>query len=295
MDTSHIEVAAARRNTDRRKGGARTYHVGTARFRALDPVAALLSRTLTVALLTAVYAVSVMDRQILSVLFEPLRHEFRLSDTQLGLLSGPAFVLFYSTLGIPLALWADRGHRARVITLSLAVFSAMTVACGLAAAYWQLLVARVGVAIGEAGTSPASQSIIAELYPASERTAAMGWFALGPHLGLLLGLLLGAWMGEWFGWRAAFWVAGAAGLVLAVITRKYLEDPTRSARMASAGRAPATLREALRGIVGSRALCHVFAGGSLLCFVAYGLVTWLPSLLVRAHGYVSDRLERRWR
>lgn len=206
-----------------------------------EPMAA---RGYTLAILTAIFTISIMDRQILAILFEPLKREFELTDTQLGLLSGPTFVLFYTTLGIPVALWADRGNRSRIIGLALIVFSAMTVLCGLAASFWQLLLARIGVAMGEAGTAPPSQSIIAELYAPEERTAAMGWFSLGPHLGLLLGLLLGGWLGQWYGWRAALWAAGAIGIACAIMVPVALHEPRRTLAGGRPAASPVTCAKA---------------------------------------------------
>jgi MFS family permease len=234
-------------------------------------------------MLMAIFTVSIMDRQILAVLFEPIKGEFALSDAQLGLLSGPAFVLFYTTLGVPIALWADRGNRTRIINVSIVVFSVMTVLCGMAASFWQLLLARVGVAIGEAGTNPPSHSIIAELYSPAERTTAMGLFSLGPHVGLLLGLFAGAWLGQLYGWRVALWSAGAAGLLLSIFSARVLRETRPGRREAKNTERAGTFREGCRLIWGNAALRHLIAGGSLLCFVAYGLVTWLPSFLVRSH------------
>ncbi len=249
----------------------------------------MAARGHTLAILTAIFTISFMDRQILAILFEPLKREFELTDTQLGLLSGPAFVLFYTALGIPVALWADRGNRSRIIGLALVVFSTMTVLCGLAASFWQLLLARIGVAVGEAGTNPPSQSIIAELYGPEERTAAMGWFSLGPHLGLLLGLLLGGWLGQWYGWRAALWTAGAIGIACAVMVRVSLHEPPRDLSGGPPAKSPATLREGCGFILSHHALRHLYVGGSLLSFVAYGLVTWLPSFLMRTHGLTTGQ------
>lgn len=245
----------------------------------------MTTRGRTLAVLTAVFTVSIVDRQILSVLFEPLRQEFGLSDAQLGLLSGPTFVLFYTTLGIPLALLADRGYRARIIGVSLVVFSFMTVLCGMATTFLQLLLARIGVAIGEAGTNPPSHSIIADLYPPAERTSAMGWFALGPHFGLLLGLFMGAWLGQWYGWRVALWVAGALGLAVAALVRAFLREPTSIRQVPGGGARAASLREACRYIWSHAALRNLFIGGSLLAFVTNGVIVWMPSFLIRSHGF----------
>jgi hypothetical protein len=132
-----------------------------------------------------------MDRQILAILKPAIKQELLLSDTQLGLLSGLAFTVFFATLGIPLGLVADRTRRTSLVAVALFLFSGMTVLCGLARGFGSLLLARIGVGVGEAGTSPASHAMIADLYPPEERSGAMAVFALGPHLGLLLGLLLG--------------------------------------------------------------------------------------------------------
>lgn len=252
-----------------------------------EPMAA---RGYTLAILTAIFTVSIMDRQILSVLFEALKQEFELSDTQLGLLSGPAFVLFYTTLGIPLAMYSDRGNRVRVIRISLAVFSVMTVLCGMAATFLQLLLARVGVAIGEAGTNPPSHSIIADLYSPAERTSAMGWFLLGPHFGLLLGLFMGAWVGQWYGWRAALWTAGAMGLALSALVQTALREPHTPRRGEdSAAAKAADLRAGVRFIWSHPGLRHLYIGGSLLAFVTNGFIVWLPSFLIRSHGFSTGQ------
>src|SRR5262245_48633034 len=154
-------------------------------------------------LLLLVLTSSHVDRQILAILLEPIKHELVLSDTQLGFLSGIAFAIFYATLGIPIAMWADRGNRRNIITLALATWSGMTVLCGLAANFWQLALARIGVGIGEAGSSPPSHSMISDMYPPAERATAMGIFSLGVNFGLLIGFLVGGWINQWYGWRAA--------------------------------------------------------------------------------------------
>lgn len=165
----------------------------------------------TLAILLLVFAVSFMDRQLLAILIEPIRKELAFSDAAAGLLYGFTFVVFYTVLGIPIARAADRSNRVRIIIWSLALFSALTAVCAWAGSYWHLLLARIGVGVGEAGTGPASHSLIADLYPLERRATAMGIFAMGPHLGILMGFLVGGFVGEAFGWRAPFLVAGLAG------------------------------------------------------------------------------------
>jgi predicted MFS family arabinose efflux permease len=240
-------------------------------------------RGVTLTLLAAVFAVHFMDRQILAILIPPIKSEFGLSDTALGLLSGFAFTLLFSTVGLLIARLADVVNRAHVIVASLIAFSAMTVACGFASNYWQLFVARVGVGIGEGGSNPASHALIADLFPMQRRATAMATYSLGPHAGIVLAFALGGWIGQGWGWRAAFLVAGVAGLVLALIALIALRDPLR------AGDAPIRVHGApptvaLRAILGSATLRHLFAGAILATAATLGLVTWLPAMLARSHA-----------
>jgi hypothetical protein len=184
-------------------------------------------RGYTLAVLLAIYACNFMDRQIFAILKPAIKQELGFSDTQLGLLSGLAFTLFFATLGIPLGLWADRGRRTSLVAAALFLFSGMTAVCSLARGFGSRLLARIGVGVGEAGTSPASHAMIADLYPPEERSRAMAVFALGPHLGLLLGLLLGGLVSHRYGWRVAFLAAGLPGLVLAALTYLTVEEPAR--------------------------------------------------------------------
>ncbi len=240
-------------------------------------------RTLTLALLGAVFAVHFLDRQILAILIPPIKAELGLSDTALGLLSGFAFTVFFSTIGLLIARLADRADRARIITWSLAVFSAMTAVCGLATGFWQLFAARVGVGVGEGGTNPASHSLIADLFPTRERAAAMAAYTTGPHLGLVLAFGAGGWLGQTVGWRATFVLVGAIGLALALATHLGLRDPRRAARRGHVVPVP-SISEIVPSLMRSRALRHLFAGTTLATAATLGLVTWLPALLARVHG-----------
>ncbi|MFM8355453.1 MAG: MFS transporter, partial [Gammaproteobacteria bacterium] len=158
-------------------------------------------RNRTLALLVAVFASSHLDRNIMGILAEPIRLDLGLTDSQLGLMTGLAFAVFYAGLGMPLALWADRGNRRNLIALSVTVWSVMTALCGLAQNYGQLLLARIGVGAGEAGSNPPSHSIIADLWAPHERATAMAIFATGVNFGVLLGFLVGGWANQFWGWR----------------------------------------------------------------------------------------------
>jgi predicted MFS family arabinose efflux permease len=252
---------------------------------AITEAPPLSGRKVTLAILLAVFAVNFMDRQILAILLEPIKRDLDLSDTQLGMLYGFAFAVVYSTVGIPIARWADRANRAHIITGSLALFSLMTALCGLAMSYWQLLLARIGVGIGEGGTNPASHSIIADLYPVDRRSTAMATFSLGPHVGLLLGFLVGGWLGQIWGWRTAFVIAGLAGLFVAAVTHRMLREPTRG-YADGIGVAPERTPQmsAMWKVVSRYAsLRHVFAGGAVCSIGVYAVIGWLPAFLIRTH------------
>jgi MFS family permease len=249
-------------------------------------------RRYTLAVLLAVFALNFMDRQILAILIQPIKQDLQLSDSALGLLSGFAFALFYTTLGIPIARRADRGNRSRIIAGALAVFSGMTALCGLAANFWQLALARMGVGVGEAGTNPASHSLIADLYPISARSTAMAIFALGPHLGLFLGFLVGGWVNQWYGWRVAFLAAGLPGLLAAGVVHFTLKEPPRglSDGGSSTDRDPPRLGAVCRRMWARPSLRHILAGGALASFVAYGVISWLPAHLARSHRMESGTI-----
>ena len=260
-----------------------------------EPATELISpeyRRYALIMLLLVYTSSHVDRQILAILLEPIKHELALSDTQLGFLSGIAFAIFYATLGIPMAMWADRSNRRNIITLALTIWSGMTVLCGMAANFWQLALARVGVGVGEAGSSPPSHSIIADMYPPAERATAMGTFSLGVNFGLLIGFLVGGWINQWYGWRAAFWVVGAPGLMLALLVRYTLRETPRGyaeGLQATAHQAP-SLRAVVSYMWSTPSLRHIIAGATLASFVGYGVVLWLPSFLMRSHGLQSGTI-----
>jgi len=165
------------------------------------------------------------DRNVISVLLEPIKAEFKVSDTMLGLLTGISFAVFYATLGIPVARWADRGNRKFIMTLALTIWSFMTMLCGAAQTFWQLAFARVGVGAGEAGAIPPAQSLIADYFDPTRRARALAIFMASATAGYLLGFVLGAHIAAVYGWRHAFVLLGAPGLLLAVIVHFVLREP----------------------------------------------------------------------
>ena len=171
-------------------------------------------------MLVVVYVFNFIDRQIFAILAQSIKTDLNLSDTQLGALGGVAFGIFYATLGIPIARLADRYSRVNIIAISLAVWSVMTSLQALAGNFWQLLVTRIGVGVGEAGGSPPSHSLLADYFAPGERASALGIYALGIPIGILLGNLAGGWINEFFGWRNAFLLVGIPGVLLAVVLKK---------------------------------------------------------------------------
>lgn len=258
--------------------------ISTDRVAGVGPPARIGTRRgLALALLSSVFAVQFLDRQIFAILIPPIKAEMHLSDTALGLISGFALTILFSTVGLVVGRIADRADRARIITWSLALFSVMTAACALATGFWQLFFARLGVGVGEGGTNPASQSMIADLFPMRTRSTAMAIYSIGAHVGLVLAFALGGWIGQKFGWRTAFVAAGALGMVLTVVTRFALRDQRATGRRAG-GRGDISVRAAVGFVLRSATMRNLFAAAALASAAGTGLLTWLPALLTRSHG-----------
>jgi len=239
----------------------------------------------TLGMLTSIYLVNFIDRQILPILLPQVKAEFGLSDSALGLLVGPTFALFYATMGLPLALLADRVNRQRLIAVSLALFSAMTIACGLVTQFWQLAMARVLTGVGEAGTGPASQTMITDLYPPQQRARAQAIYATGANLGVLVAFAAGGAIAQAWGWRTAFIAAGLPGLVIAVVLLTTVRNPPRGAHDGAAAKADAVpLGTVMRQLWGSRAFRWTALGACTTCFTAYSLSSFFPLFLSRSHG-----------
>lgn len=243
------------------------------------------ARQYALSVLVVVYTFNFIDRQILSILLEPIKQDLHLSDTQLGLLTGFAFALFYATLGIPIARYADKGNRRNLVALALTIWSGMTALSGIAQNFWHLLAARIGVGVGEAGCSPPAHSMISDYFPAEKRATALGIYSLGIPFGILFGFVAGGWLNEFFGWRVAFFVVGVPGLLLALLVRFTLREPPRGMAegRVDTGSQP-TIGETFRYLWAKRSFRHLAFGGGLTAFVGYGVVTWMPSFLIRSHG-----------
>jgi len=245
----------------------------------------LAARRYALAVLTIVYMFNFVDRQILAILLPQIRDEFGTSDAYLGFLAGTAFALFYVTLGIPIAQYADRCNRRNLIAAAVAMWSAMTAVSGLASNIWQLTAARVGVGIGEAGCSPPAHSLIADYFPPEKRSTAMGIYTLGISAGIMIAYLAGGWVAQKMGWRATFFVVGLPGLLLALVVRFTMQEPQRgeSENRAASGRR-ASLGEVCAFLKSRRSFIHMAVGAGLASFVGYSVISFLPSFMVRSFG-----------
>jgi predicted MFS family arabinose efflux permease len=232
-------------------------------------------------ILALVYAFNIADRFVVSALIEPIKHELELSDTSIGFLTGTALAIFYTGMGVPLGLIADRVDRRKLIALSLGIWSLMTAFSGLAANFLQLLLARIGVGIGEAGGTPASQSYLSNVFPRSHLVLANTVFTLGAAAGSMLGSVAGGNIADALGWRAAFLALGIPGVGLALIVRFTLREPSRGAESPAAGGTP--LGETLRFIRGQRSLLHTLVGATVVTYWGWGLLWWTPAFFSRTH------------
>ncbi len=237
------------------------------------------------ALLVLVYISNYADRILLGILLPAIKAEFGLTDTELGFLHGTSFAIFYATLGVPIAIYADRGNRKLVIVAATATWSAMTALCGMAQSYWQLVAARIGVGVGEAGSNPPSHSIISDLFTLKYRGTALAIFSQGVSLGIVVGLYGGAQVAEAYGWRVAFYALGLPGLAIALLVLLTLVEPRRGASDGhSFSGEPPSFVSTLRFIGSQRSLVHILIGSTLATLVGYSGVLWWPSFIMRSHG-----------
>jgi predicted MFS family arabinose efflux permease len=234
--------------------------------------------------LFVVYAVSLIDRQILAMLLQPIKAELGLRDWQLGFLSGLSFALFYSTAGIPLARLADRGSRRNVIAAGMVVWSVATALCGSARSFVQLALARVAVGAGEAAGSPPSHSLISDLFPPQQRARALAIYTMGANFGIMGGFMLGGWLSESIGWRWTFVAVGLPGVLVALVVRLTLPEPQRGAIEARVDDAPQPpLGAALRHLFSLRAYRQIGVATSLYNVASYGFMFWVPAYMERVH------------
>lgn len=247
-------------------------------------------RNYAMGLLLLIYVMNFVDRQVVNILAEPIKQELDLLDWQVGAMSGLAFALFYTVLGLPIARYAERGHRPYIIAVALAVWSAFTALCGLAQNFVQLLLARIGVGVGEAGCTPPAHSLITDYVPKEKRASALAFYSMGTPLGSLVGMALGGMIADAYGWRMAFIVCGIPGVVLAVVAALSLVEPRirrTAAEMkakAAAMREAKPFRVAMQTLRQKRTFWLVSFAAATKAFIGYGQAPFAASFFYRVHG-----------
>jgi MFS family permease len=263
---------------------------GTARVPAVGETSG--ARVLTILLLA--YIFNFIDRQIIGILAVPIKADLGLSDSQLGLMGGLAFALFYTGLGIPIAWLADRKSRVTIIAVSLGLWSAFTAICGLANNFWQLFLARMGVGVGEAGGVAPSYALISDYFPPERRARALAIFSFGIPIGSALGIFFGGWLATSIDWRAAFIIVGLAGVALVPLVKFGLKDPVRGGYDlgAGAGDAAPPFAEVFRTLAAKPSFWLLSFGAASGSILGYGLIFWLPSFFKRS--FELDLIEVSW-
>ena len=235
-------------------------------------------------ILTLVFMVNTIDRQLIGVVLEPMKKEFNASDTQMGLIAGLWFAFFYAASSIPIARLADGGNRRNILATCCSLWSFMTILCGATANYWQLVLARMGVAIGEAGCVPASLSMIADYYPKAQRPLAISLFTGGSYTAALISMVGGAWIAHEWGWRVTFFSAGTLGVLFALVVWASVSEPHRGESDISADNVRSPLLPTLRKILSSAAFRYIMIANGVASFWIIAVITWNISFLMRSHG-----------
>jgi len=244
-------------------------------------------RRYVLSVLTVVYVFNFIDRQILVILQESIKAEMGLSDAQIGVLSGFVFAIFYVSVGIPIARWADVGNRRNIIAMAITVWSGMTALAGLAQNYTHLVLARIGVGIGEAGCSPPAHSMISDYYPPEQRGTAISIYSAGIGFGIAFGFLFGGWINHFFGWRVAFFLVGFPGILIGLLLYLTVREPPRGLTGALVAQERPSFVDTLYTLWSLRSFRYFATATGLMAFVGYGVGNFLPSFLIRSHGFTS--------
>ncbi|MFT6734386.1 MAG: putative MFS family arabinose efflux permease [Polaribacter sp.] len=248
---------------------------------SIQPVSSLY-RNYVLMMLTIVYVFNFVDRQILVVLQESIKNELGLSDTQLGLLSGLSFALFYVLLGIPIARLADRSNRRNIVAISLTVWSVMTAVCGFAQSFYHLLLARIGVGVGEAGASPPAHSMISDYFPENQRAKALSIYSVGIYLGIMIGFPLGSYLDDLYGWRIAFLAIGLPGVIFAILFFLTVKEPARTLEAKSTD-STESFKAVCKYLLSKKSFVFLALAAGFHTFASYGLGNWLASFIIRLH------------
>lgn len=240
-------------------------------------------------LLTVVAALNYVDRHIVALLMEPIKQDLQLSDSQLGFLTGFAFALFYAVAGIPISRWADRGNRNTIVFATTALWSSMVAVCGLVGNYSQLLLARVGVAVGEAGCLPTGQSLISDYFNRSERPHAMAIYWLCSPLAMIIAYLGGGFLFEYLGWRMTFVAVGLPGVLIAVLVKFTLREP-RQSRQSQIVSERSSFKVVLATLSKQRTFRHIVMAFCVNYFFTIGAYQWIPTFFVRSYGMETSEV-----
>jgi MFS transporter, Spinster family, sphingosine-1-phosphate transporter len=256
-------------------------------------------RSYLLTLLTVIFTFNFADRFALGMVVDNIKADLGLSDSQLGILSGIAFALFYSVMGIPIARWADRGNRRVIIALTAVLWSAMVALCGAAANFVQLLLIRVGVGVGEAGCTPPAHSLIADYYTRAERPRATAIYWQGANLSLIIAYFVAGWLNQFYGWRVMFVLIGLPGLIFGALAWFTIREPRQAkSTTQSVSRQPqgaptevrASLREVCTILWRNASFRHLLYAFSVFYFFGYGLMQWQPAFFERSFGLNSGEL-----
>ncbi len=235
-------------------------------------------------MLTLVGTLNFFDRQLIVILQEPIKAELDLSDTQLGLMTGLAFAIFYCLVGIPIARYADSNNRRNVVSISLAVWSFMTAITGFVQNFLQILLVRIGVGVGEAGSAPASQAMISDYFKKEDRSVAFAIYATSVYIGLFLGFSMGGILESQIGWRRAFIYLGFPGILLAAYFMRFVKEPPRGYSDPNFVEAPRLkFKEAIQYLFARKTYVYILFASGLHSFVGYAFANWIPSFFIRVH------------
>jgi len=235
-------------------------------------------------MLTVIYSLNFLDRTVITILIDPIKHDYHLSDKVMGFISGFGFVIMYSILAAPVARWADRGNRRSIVTWGLVIWSGMTSLAGVARNALQLTLSRFGVGIGEAAGTAPSSSMISDLFPGTKRSSAMAVYQLGPVFGGFLGAFIGGWVNQYYGWHDAFLVAGIPGLLVALLFRLTVKEPSRgSSELTRVRTDQQNLGETFRFMLSQRCYMLLLIGFCFTTFTQFGFGTWAAPFLGRIH------------
>jgi predicted MFS family arabinose efflux permease len=232
----------------------------------------------------AIYAINIADRYVVSTVLEPIRLELKLTDAGVAFLTGIPLALFYVTFGLPISWLADRSNRRNILAAALVIWSGFTVLCGLSRTYWQFLLGRIGVGVGEAGGLPPSSAILSDCFPAQRRPMAFTVLALGAPIGAWLGADMAAVVAHAYGWRAAFLALGAPGLIVGVMVYLTIREPVRGRLDAVTDASQPSMLDSLRFLLSQRAAFHVLMTTGVCSLWGWGLIWWTPTFLMRTYG-----------